>query len=71
MAVHTPTMQARPRCAECGGRLTKEEHRYLDCHCNWCEGWLSAWAYDHLPKPGMLWMRKFINRFKRALLLTD
>lgn len=51
--------------------MTREEHRYLDCHCNWCEGWLCAWAHDDCHKPRMLWLRKLFNRFLRALLLTE
>jgi hypothetical protein len=51
--------------------MTHEEKRYLDCHCNWCEGWMCAWAFNGERKPRMLRLRMFINRCTRALLLTD
>lgn len=69
--IYVPAPAPRPRCAECGARMTIEEHRYFDCHCNWCEGWKCAWAFDNQPKPRMLWIRKFFNRCLRALLLTE
>lgn len=69
--IYEPAPSPRPHCTECGARMTAAERRYLDCHCNWCEGWLCAWAFDHRPKPRMLWIRKITNRFVRALLLTE